>query len=52
MISLRSSLFVEIWRLIEEILDAWLKLLGKLCELESPACNMEVQSFVLIFVIR
>ena len=45
------QLIVEIWRLVEDFGDVWLKCLVQLCELESPVCNLKVQIFFLIIVV-
>ena len=45
------QLVVEVWRLVEELVNVWLKFSVKLCELESPLCNLKVQIFFLIIII-
>ena len=45
------QLVVEVWRLVEELGDAWLEFLVQLCELESPVCNLKVRILFLIIII-
>ena len=45
------QIIVEIWRLIEDIGDVWLKFSVQFCELESLVCNLKVRIFILIIVI-
>ena len=40
---LEVQIFVEVWRLVEELSNVWLKFSVLLCELESPVCNMNVR---------
>ena len=46
------QLIVEIWRLIEELSDVWLKFSVQMYELESPVCNLKVRIFFPIVIIR
>ena len=45
-------LVVEVWRLVEDLGDVWLKLSVQWCELEPPLCNLKVLILFLIITIE